>query len=394
MPTRTVYAVGALISVSLVVVSLLLVGVLGTSAGISASFARGASPPSWRVVAHGAAVPPLTAVAAFSSMDVWAVGGSEDVSKPVIVHWDGKTLRTTSFPWKDAEFSGVAGASPRDVWAVGSINEESALVVHWDGRRWQRAQLPSTGKGAWLADVTAISQDDVWVVGGVGGRDLRPLVLHWNGRRWRVVDMRDAAPRGSDLRAIDSASGADVWAAGEQNVDAPSTMGFSALVLHWDGNRWRQVPSAQVPVDLAVGPGSGCVSDDVAWAIDIAPSGEVWTADMDYGGEGPCFVRLSGPTRGAAHFYGQSIDGDPFPSGIAAVSRTSVWVVGDRETVGPGELGSVSLYPVVSHWNGISWRVQDTPFDGLKNATLDDLTALSPTDIWAAGNHLLVHYSR
>ena len=62
---------------------------------------------------------------------------------------------------------------------------------------------------------------------------------------------------------------------------------------------------------------------------------------------------------------------------IAAVSARSAWG---------------AAIPIL-HWDGRSWQARHTALDGVKDATLDSLSALSPTDIWAAGNHLLARYS-
>lgn len=120
-----------------------------------------------------------------------------------------------------------------------------------------------------------------------------------------------------------------------------------------------------------------------AQAVDIAPSGEVWTLDEDLGGS-VYFVRWSGRIRSISEVYTPPDDVGGVDD-IAATSRTDLWAVGSRD----GALES----PLVVHWNGTSWRTQPTPFDALKHRYLNAITAVSPTDIWAVGNHLIVRYS-
>jgi len=334
------------------------------------------------VIAFGIKVPPLNAVVALSSNDVWAVGGSEGgcntagVSKAVIAHWDGRRLQHRSFPWRAAELTGVAAVSSRDVWAVGSIDRKP-LVMHWDGYRWRRSQLPSVQRGA-LEDVVAVAADDVWAV-GAGGVGWRPLAVHWDGKRWRTLDMRTSVSRGSDLRAIDAASAKDVWAAGTSGEDAPVSMGWSDLVLRWNGRRWQQVASS-----LATPVAQGYF----AWAVDIAPSGDVWTVNQDLPAGTPLFVRWSGRARSRVTTYSSHFDGSL--NDVAAVSHTSAWSVGVRKDP---KLLCVH-HPAITHWNGKTWTVQHTQLDSLKRASLEGLSILSPTDVWAVGEHLIARYSR
>ena len=379
---------------------LLLAGMAGavvvavlTSTAARGSAAEGACAPRWHVVAHKG-VPPLSDVVAFSPTDVWAVGGREGgatrpfVYQPVIVHWDGRRLQTVRFSLPAAEFTAVSATSPRDIWAVGSIHNNVPLAVlplavHYDGTRWKRIQLPPRNR-AWLAGVTAVAPDDVWAVGG-GGVGRRPLVMRWNGKRWRIVDMRGIAPYASDFRAIDAASARNVWAVGEAGLDAVATFGFYALVGHWDGHGWSRVTTPYL-------------GDYVSWAVDISPSGDVWTVNSDYSGNGPTFVRWSGPTHSTTHVY----EWDIFPilqdvRDVAAITPSDVWAVGK---IVDGEPSRLDNSPLVGHWNGKSWRLQHTPFDTLQNNGGEDtnngleaIFSLSPHDIWAVGDHLIVRYS-
>src|SRR5205085_2738007 len=87
----------------------------------------------------------LSAVAAISPTDVWAVGRSG--SRPLIEHWDG--TRWSQVPDGSSHgywLVGVAAVSPRDVWAVGMDDHSHALVEHWDGTRWRLVPTPSPGR--------------------------------------------------------------------------------------------------------------------------------------------------------------------------------------------------------------------------------------------------------
>lgn len=357
-------------SVRLLAVVALSIGLSVPLAGIRSAdtVAQAACTARWHVVAHKG-VPDLGAVAPVTSTNVWAVGSGND--RPVIVHWNGTKLARQTFPWKGGSFSGVAARSGNDVWAVGGTGG-APLAVHFDGHRWQRVQLPVVKAG--LADVAAVAADDVWAIGSVttGGLDSVAIVMHWDGRRWRLVDLHGAAPR-SELVSIDAASANEVWAFG---YTGPWNYGYgySPVVLRWNGGRWTQVPS---------GFPRGSYKDWAYGALDIAPSGDVWMGvgeQPDAGGAPPVFVRWSGPAHKARTTY------DVIPSGasvfdVAGVSKDDVWAVGSS--------------PPISHLNAKSraWRAAQLPLASLKNATLDGISATSPTDIWAVGDKLILHYS-
>ena len=357
----------------------LLVGASGTAIGSGSRSGPTACAARWRIVASALTVPSLAAVAVVSPRDVWVIGPDGNASKGaplVVAHWDGSKLRSyrvfPSLP-RSSVLSGISAVSSNDVWAVGEAGK-NPVAVHWDGHRWQRAQLPSIKDGG-LSDVTAVSATDVWAVGNAGSLSgSRSLVMHFNGRRWRVVDMAGVGPRASGLSSIDAASARDVWAAGAKGLDAGASYGWSDLVLHWDGSSWKQVVS-----HLEEQGTNGAF----AQAVDIAPSGEVWTLNEDLGGA-VYFVRWNGHTRGASEVYTPA-DNVGGVDDIAAASRTQVWAVGSRG----GDLES----PLVVRWDGTSWRPQPTPFDTLKHRYLNAISAVSPTDLWAVGDHLIVRYS-
>ncbi len=352
--------------------------VLAVAVGLlSAAAAPAAGSPKWRLVAR-TGVPDLVAVDALSTNSVWAAGSSAD--RPVVVQWDGRKLRKSSFPWQGARLSGVTAVSKADVWAVGATKDDKPLAVHFDGRSWQRASLPAVKDGA-LRDVAAVARNDVWAVGQANDG---PLVMHFDGRRWQIVDTGAAAPRPSELTSIAGASTDDVWVFGSTGPHVAHAYGFGPVVLRWHGGRWTRVRTAI---------GESEYKGYLEGALDIAPSGEVWTVQAENtgscGGCLPQFVRWSGPARNVRTFYEPDFPGDePTVYDIAAVSRASVWVVGS--TYGAGH---DNYFPLIAHGNGKSWQIQTTPFSGLKDTSFNGISALSPTNIWVVGRHLIARYS-
>src|SRR5262245_48993920 len=88
--------------------------------GGTASAGGSGQGPSWRVFATH--VPDLYAVDARSGSDVWAVGEG-------VVHWDGRTLKVSTLPWKGTQLYGVSAVSRSDVWAIGRSEEVYGPLV-------------------------------------------------------------------------------------------------------------------------------------------------------------------------------------------------------------------------------------------------------------------------
>ena len=108
-------------------------------------------------------------------------------------------------PGCDAVLSDVAAVAADDVWAAGTLNcdgSSTALVEHWDGKRWSRVDVPSPARASYagLDGITAIAPDDIWAVGfssrgrGSGQHHDPPL-----GRQ-SLVSRAVAEPRGRVLR--------------------------------------------------------------------------------------------------------------------------------------------------------------------------------------------------
>ena len=68
-------------------------------------------------------------------------------------------------PHNAAQLSGVAAASPNNIWAVGQLyDRQQASTYHWDGTRWSNIANPSPGN-SYLSGVAVTSAGDFWAVG-------------------------------------------------------------------------------------------------------------------------------------------------------------------------------------------------------------------------------------
>lgn len=158
----------------------------------------------------------LTAVDAISSDDVWAVGYDESSNSldqiTLADHWNGSSWQTiptpNPSPFGLQSFTGVAAASPTDVYAVGESwdngGQTSALVERWDGSAWSVVPVPASLDGiSSLFGVAVRSATQIWAVGyrfdsGVPA----PLVMRYDGSKWTIMTTPDPGEGGSYLTSI------------------------------------------------------------------------------------------------------------------------------------------------------------------------------------------------
>jgi hypothetical protein len=326
---------------------------------------------AWTQVAGVPSGPGLNAVVAPSASDVWAFGTSR-----IAVHWDGTSWHRVALPVPHDSaapaFWGAAAVSSDDIWVVGSVAPahapEHAILDHWNGSRWQLVSGPPSRSE--LYGITALSANDVWAVGDASvstanGFERLALTLRWNGKAWKQVPTPNPAPSTMPvssvrniLNAVAGSSGRDVWAVGQYYLWANGVRGTRALVLHWDGSSWKQVPNPSVVaahpsflsgVAVPAGPG--------AWAVGgINKHGARHALAERWNGQRWSVVRSTGPAF----------------TGVSALAANDAWAVG----------GGYASRGEVMHWNGHLWTV------ATKLATSHQLSAVaevSPTDVWAVG---------
>jgi len=326
---------------------------------------------SWSQVAVPSIQYGLDAVVAPSARDVWAFGVSR-----VALHGDGTSWERVTLPVpKDSAapgFYGAAAISPDDVWAVGDVSPahapSHAIIDHWNGTRWQIVPGPPTRSE--LYGITAISANDVWAVGDASvstsrGLERLALTLHWNGKKWKQVPTPNPAPStmpassvSNILSAVAGSSSHDVWAVGQYYVWANGVRGSRALVLHWDGHRWTQVPSPTfVAGHVSFLYGVAAPSATGAWAVGgINRNGAQRALAERWNGQRWSVVRVTGPRL----------------VGVSALGANDAWAAG-------GPYGSGGR---VMHWHGHVWTVA-TKLGS--NRGLGALAEFSPTDVWAVG---------
>jgi hypothetical protein len=308
----------------------------------------------------------LNAVATLSANNIWAVGEFSDSSDPnsgqtLIEHWNGSQWSVVPSPNTQHTLnvlSGVAAASPNDIWAVGYATDSGpnpnfspflvdthTLIEHWNGSQWSIVPSPNPGMPVALLPgvvttlnvlngVAAVSPNNVWAVGysvinmtnnQASSQQvllLDALIEHWDGRHWSVVKSPATGFFTNTLNGVMAISANNIWAVGF-SFGTPNGFTQDPLIEHWDGSRWSIVQNPDT--------------------------------------------------------------GSPYNSltSIAAVSPTDIWAVGWSNQFG---ISSHAAQTLIEHWDGSRWTIVQSPNDAFANNNqLFQVVAVSNTDVWAVG---------
>lgn len=323
----------------------------------------------------------LSAVAALSESDVWAVGYYREIApssyeRTLIEHWDGTAWSVVPSPNVGSDenlLSGVAAVSESDVWAVGhySVPAYQTLVEHWDGTTWSVVPSPNVEQiDRSLFAVAVVSANDVWAVGASDPPDSRTLVEHWDGTSWSIIPSPNLGSLGNALYGVVVLSADDVWAVGLHTIFLSPHTVERTLVEHWDGTAWSIVPSPNV--------GS---SDNDLFAVAAVTPNDIWAVGRTHRHD-TIYDTLT------EHWDGTTWSVVPSPSipdtsynfleGVTARGPSDVWAVGsysDTDFIGR---------TLIEHWDGSAWSVVQSPNVGQSDNRLYGAAAWG-NDIWAVG---------
>jgi hypothetical protein len=180
-------------------------------------------------------------VSSFRYNDVWGVGhdlfvaGSLDRGTPatsLLVHFDGAEWSEMPVPnlWDHPRFTGLAGTSPSDVWAIGwafkceDCNNVTSMVLHYDGSTWSESLTSGFDE---YNGIYAFAPNDVWIA---ASNEEFALLFHFDGISWSRQELWE-------LSSTPNNPVRDVWGSSSSDV---YVVGQSAL-LRYDGTSWRTI---------------------------------------------------------------------------------------------------------------------------------------------------------
>jgi hypothetical protein len=159
----------------------------------------------------------------------------------------------------DNILAGVSAASVADAWAVGAYYPSNTsplatLAQHFDGTRWTAFPLPNVGvQENVLLGVSMPSPGRAWAVGYFvnGEFQQQTLIQHFDGTTWSVVPSPSPGAEQNILFGVAAVSDSDVWAVGGEE---DSNGLWHTLTEHWDGRVGASspVPPTRKPHFLSV----------------------------------------------------------------------------------------------------------------------------------------------
>ncbi|HEX7621969.1 MAG TPA: hypothetical protein VF400_00250, partial [Anaeromyxobacteraceae bacterium] len=181
----------------------------------------------------------------------WLVGADAKGGGRVL-RWGGSAFSETAFSRR----ASAVFARGAEAWVTVDGDDAagvSARVEHWDGASWTELD---TGAAMRASGVWAAGPGDVWAVGSyVPGQFARSVgvVLHFDGARWDRRDLPD-----HPVAALWGSGPGDVWlAASTEDCAKCLPITPDAVVLHWDGHAFAN--TAGVPLYTLSGTGPGDV---------------------------------------------------------------------------------------------------------------------------------------
>ena len=176
---------------------------------------------------------------------------------------------------------------------------------------------------------------------------------------WTAVSVPQTG-NNTELNAMSARTSTDAWAVGVQFGAAGQTPP-PPVAYHWNGSAWSLTATPSLGVNAGLNAVSASSASE-AWAVGFTlPSGYRVRQPLYEHWNGSAWSVVSGPGLGL--------------NGVADLSPTNAWAVGIRGTV--------------EHWDGTAWSNVTVPSPNPSypaGASLNAITAVSASDIWAVGS--------
>ncbi|HUO73685.1 MAG TPA: hypothetical protein VMU39_23140 [Solirubrobacteraceae bacterium] len=249
--------------------------------------------------------------------------------------------------------------------AVAASITESAFAAGG----WTQVSVPSTGNNVSLLGASARTNSDAWAVGQqfvAAGQPQAPAVAyHWNGSAWSLTPTPNLGEYGA-LEAVSASSASDAWAVGFTMIRRRD---FGTLIEHWNGSAWA-VNSVDAISGFGVRlTGVADLSPTNAWAV-----GEGATGGLAEHWNGAAWSVVSLPDPSFTPSSGDAISAD---------SATDIWLVGSTISATTG-----TTVPETLHYNGTSWTIVPVAQPSQASATLNAVSAISAGNVWAVGEDI------
>ncbi len=196
-----------------------------------------------------------------------------------------------------------------------------------------------------------------------------PSVGGWTVQKAQLLGTSD-----NSVGAIAGSSPTDVWAVGDFLPDAAKSNQDATLTFaeHYNGSKWTVVRTPNTGPNFNSFYGVAA-SQGRAWAVGERLNSSYQDRALIETWNGKKWSIADNPQPGSVR---------DMLFGASALSPSDVWVVGDQE-------GSHGVFETLAeHWDGTRWTVVPTPDPGSGGNHLYAVDAVSPDDVWAAGQQL------
>ena len=239
---------------------------------------------------------------------------------------------------------------------------------------WLVTKPPNPGTDNQLRGVAVVSSRRVWAVGEYGDKQLgeQTVIAGWNGATWTRASSPNPAPSNqfNALYGVAAISPASAWAVGTYGLSTGAVS--KSLIARWNGTAWKRASSPNPGSMTNVLQGVAAVSSTNIWAV----------GDYSSGADGNTLVEHWNGKRWR-HVPSPNADSFNVLNGVAASSATNAWAVGYSNS------GFGYERTLTEHWNGTRWtRVPSpNPATGSNNNFLTGVAVISSKDAWAVGDY-------
>jgi hypothetical protein len=167
----------------------------------------------------------VTSVGYVASDDVWW-WAQQDSAHSAFLHWNGKTIETTTIDttWLSVFFNDAAIIDGR-WWLVGG---EGKVFTRSDQGTLEAIINPVTDSS--ITSMWATSPDNVYFATGVE-------FMHWDGTKYTD----DTTVRPNDIDGVHHSDGTDeLWSSTFEAYTSDGDLMYDAYLLHYDGSTWTK----------------------------------------------------------------------------------------------------------------------------------------------------------
>jgi hypothetical protein len=135
-------------------------------------------------------------IAALATDDLWVLAGQGSASGTILAHWDGASWQREEVATAIGTgimLSTLRGLAPDDLWGAGTFydavrNVSRPILVHWDGTQWTHVLPPAPQEDeSGLQALQIVEKQDIWAAGTTGTNGI--FVEHTERTDWHMLSV-------------------------------------------------------------------------------------------------------------------------------------------------------------------------------------------------------------